>query len=169
MLELLEIKELKVFNGELEEVLEADKVLVEVLDFKGVQVATGDFVKGHELKGVLVAVVVLVEVFDCVGDNDGRITLLSPIPVAIKLNNINSFAICIYTYVLRIHISKVGIVNEVILVLRRRNCSEAFSIVSVVRDTCFLISRKGPCTFIEGNCNLIGGKSLRTISFVPDK
>ena len=125
---------------ELDPVFEAVKVLVEVRDFKGVQVPNREFVKGHELRGLRVAVVVRVEVLDCVGDNDGTIALLTP-----SINNpINSFAICIYTYVRRIHISSVGIVTELIFVLRRRNCAEAFSIVSVVNDTCFLISRRGP-------------------------
>jgi len=155
-----------------EDVLVTVEVLVDVFDAVWVLVFLDVSVISLVTIDVFVPVVVLVDVLDCVGDNDGKIILLSPIPLITNpLNNKNNnLRICIYilNYAFLIHISIVLVFNELNFVLLSLNCSEAFSTVSEVKETYFLISRKGPWTFIEGNCNLIGGDSQRTISFVSE-
>lgn len=129
---------------ELEEVLLTVDVLVEVLDAVSVFVFLDVGVISQVILEVFVPVVVLVDVFDCVGDNEGNIAILSPIPLITNPLSNKSNNLHIYTYALLIHLSIVSIFNELNFVLLSLNCSEAFSTVSEDKETYFLISRKGP-------------------------
>ena len=129
---------------ELEEVLVTVEVLVDVLDAVKVFVFLDVGVISFVTKEVLEEVVVLVDVLDCVGDNDGNIILLSPIPLITNPLSNKSNTLRIYNYALLIHLSIVRIFTESCFVLLSLNCSEAFSTVSEDKETYFLISRKGP-------------------------
>lgn len=81
---------------ELEEVLLTVDVLVEVLDAVSVFVFLDVGVISQVILEVFVPVVVLVDVFDCVGDNEGNIAILSPIPLITNplSNKSNNLRIC---------------------------------------------------------------------------